>query len=59
MVSVAVALVILIGLGTWQLDRRAWKHDVIARVTASVAAPPEDLPSSIDDVAAWEYRAVA
>ena len=29
-----VALVVLVGLGTWQLQRRAWKDDLIARIEA-------------------------
>ena len=27
-----VALAILIGLGTWQLQRKAWKEDLIAQI---------------------------
>ena len=57
-VCVAVGLIVLIGLGTWQLDRRAWKQDMLARVAASVSAEPVDLPAAIEDAASWEYRAV-
>jgi surfeit locus 1 family protein len=29
-----IALAILIGLGTWQLERKAWKESVIAQIQA-------------------------
>ena len=32
-------------LGVWQLERRAWKLDLIARVDARVHAAPQPLPS--------------
>ena len=38
------ALVVLIGLGTWQLERREWKETLIAELDRKVAAPPVDLP---------------
>jgi surfeit locus 1 family protein len=51
------------GLGTWQLERRSWKLDLIARVearihAAPVAAPGPDAWSGIG-VATDEYRRVA
>jgi len=33
-------LIILLGLGTWQAQRLAWKTDLLARITAAEAAPP-------------------
>jgi surfeit locus 1 family protein len=42
-----VALAILIGLGTWQLQRKVWKEDLIARIAAGIhGAPGEILPES-------------
>ena len=38
------ALVVLIGLGTWQLERRGWKEALIAELDRKLAAPPVDLP---------------
>ena len=35
---------ILIGLGIWQLDRKVWKENLIATVTARLDRAPEDLP---------------
>ena len=40
-----VGVAILLGLGTWQLDRKVWKENLIATVTARLARAPEDLPS--------------
>lgn len=37
------ALAALIALGVWQLERRTWKHDLIAHIAAESAAPPRDL----------------
>jgi surfeit locus 1 family protein len=42
---VAVALCVLVGLGTWQLERKAWKDALIAELQAKLAAPPTDLPA--------------
>jgi surfeit locus 1 family protein len=33
-------LALLIGLGTWQMQRKAWKEDLIAQITARVHQPP-------------------
>ncbi|HYF23935.1 MAG TPA: SURF1 family protein [Caulobacteraceae bacterium] len=38
-----IALAILIGLGTWQLRRHAWKQDLLARIEALKTAPPRPL----------------
>lgn len=35
-----LALAVLIGLGSWQLQRRAWKRDLLASVEARIAAEP-------------------
>jgi surfeit locus 1 family protein len=56
------AFVVLIGLGTWQLQRKAWKEGLIAALDAQLAAPPIALPPRV----AWpslnpqdsEYRRV-
>ena len=36
------SLVILVALGLWQSERRAWKHDLVARIEASAAGPAQD-----------------
>jgi surfeit locus 1 family protein len=38
------AFAIFVGLGSWQLQRRVWKLDLIARVNARVHAPPTLAP---------------
>ncbi len=52
----------LVGLGTWQVYRRAWKLDLIARVEQRVHAPPvaPPTPAQWPDVSAAndEYRHV-
>ena len=35
----------LLALGTWQLERRAWKHGLIATINQRLAAPPAPLPA--------------
>lgn len=43
----ALTLAILLGLGFWQLDRRVWKEELIARVELRTTAPvAEILPES-------------
>jgi surfeit locus 1 family protein len=57
-----VALAILIGLGTWQLQRRAWKEDLIAQIAARAYGEPGAIVPETD-WAAWradqdEFRKV-
>ncbi len=40
----AIGLAILIGLGIWQLERRVWKHNLIATLNAELAKKPVALP---------------
>jgi cytochrome oxidase assembly protein ShyY1 len=57
------AFVTLIGLGTWQLERKAWKEALIdtieQRVTASAAALPSRERWTSLDPAADEFRRVS
>jgi surfeit locus 1 family protein len=55
-VFAAIGVVVLIALGTWQLDRREWKEDLIARLQARSAAPPISLQTATEDPQAAEYR---
>ena len=52
----------LIGLGVWQIQRKAWKEGLIAALTERLAAPPQALPPARDwpklDQANDEYRRV-
>lgn len=53
----------LLALGTWQVERLAWKRDLIARVEARLAAAPVEAPSadiwSAIDAGRDEYRKVS
>jgi surfeit locus 1 family protein len=35
-----IAAVLLAGLGVWQVERRAWKHELVAAVDARIHAAP-------------------
>lgn len=40
----ALGLILFFALGAWQVERRAWKLDLIERVNARVNAPPQPIP---------------
>ncbi|MBP7001074.1 SURF1 family protein [Amaricoccus sp.] len=42
--AVLAAIALFLGLGVWQVERRAWKLDLIARVEARLAADPVPAP---------------
>lgn len=43
-IAVLIAFAILVALGTWQLQRKAWKESLIDTLTRRFAAAPADLP---------------
>lgn len=43
-VAAAAGLAVLLSLGSWQLDRLAWKTDLIAQVEAGLSSPPQAAP---------------
>jgi surfeit locus 1 family protein len=57
-----VAFAVLVALGTWQIERKAWKEALIASLTQRLAVPPQALPPAKDwgklDRANDEYRRV-
>ena len=62
LVPAVLAFAVLVALGTWQLQRKAWKEGLIAVLTERLAAPPSALPApgawaSLDQ-ARDEYRRV-
>lgn len=57
-VAVFLALITLLALGTWQVERLAWKRDLIAAREAQLAAPAELLPASAQDWRSWDFRRV-
>jgi surfeit locus 1 family protein len=52
------ALAVLIGLGTWQVQRLQWKTELIAQREAALAAPPVALPDDPAGFAALAFRRV-
>jgi surfeit locus 1 family protein len=54
----ALMLAVLLSLGLWQVQRLAWKTDLLARMEAQMAAPPVDFPESLEKPQHWEYRQV-
>jgi surfeit locus 1 family protein len=57
-----LAFAALIALGTWQIERKAWKETLIASLTERLAPPPQALSSAKDwskfDRSRDEYRRV-
>ncbi|TPN89424.1 SURF1 family protein [Mesorhizobium sp. CU2] len=57
-----VGVLVFVGLGIWQLERRVWKLDLIARVDQRIHAPVVDAPGPAAwgaiDAAGYEYRHV-
>ncbi|MCY4334132.1 MAG: SURF1 family protein [Litoreibacter sp.] len=43
-----VGCAILISLGTWQVQRLAWKEGILAEIAQEIAAPPVALPAQAD-----------
>ncbi|RDV03646.1 SURF1 family protein [Undibacter mobilis] len=43
-IAAALGLLLLLSLGTWQLQRKAWKENLIATLTARIDQPPQALP---------------
>ncbi len=54
----ALGIAGLVALGTWQLDRLAYKEALIADREAMLVQPPFDLTRLTDDPAAIAYRRV-
>jgi len=50
------ALLVLVGLGTWQLGRLQWKNNLIDSFEARVAAPPVAVPASGAAINPIEFR---
>jgi surfeit locus 1 family protein len=44
----AAGLAVLIGLGTWQMERRAWKLDLIDKIAARTVAEPLPLAAALE-----------
>lgn len=53
--TMLAGVAVLLSLGTWQLQRLAWKEGLIAAAEAQLAQPPTALPASAE-LARLDYR---
>lgn len=51
-------LILMLGLGIWQLQRMAWKEKLIAEVQAGMTAAPLPLAAHLNNLPALNYRRV-
>jgi surfeit locus 1 family protein len=62
LIPAILAFALLIALGVWQIERKAWKEGLIASLTERLAVPPVALPAANAwpqlDRASDEYRRV-
>jgi surfeit locus 1 family protein len=49
---------VLVGLGTWQVKRLAWKTALLTQMATQMQRTAVPLPETLDAPAAWEYRRV-
>src|SRR5579863_7847338 len=54
----AIALLLLLGLGTWQVQRLHWKEGLIAERNAALTAAPVPLPKTLDAARPLEFHPV-
>jgi surfeit locus 1 family protein len=52
------AFIVLLGLGTWQVERLFWKQRLIAERQAAVTAPPIELPRTREAARGLEFHRV-
>jgi surfeit locus 1 family protein len=52
------ALIVLLGLGTWQVQRLHWKENLIAQRDRMVAAPPIAPPQTLAEAVQGQFRHV-
>ncbi len=55
-VLAAAALAVLVSLGTWQVQRLAWKTAWIDRLRAAEVEPPLPLPARLEDPESFAFR---
>jgi len=58
-VCISGGMLVLLGLGTWQVERLFWKEGLIAQRQAAVTAPPAALPDSLAAARGLEYHHVS
>ena len=58
LISTVIGTMVLLGLGTWQMQRLSWKQALIAEREAGLAAPPTVLPDGDADWPSFAFRKV-
>ena len=51
-------MLLLLGLGSWQIERLSWKRELIAERHAAVTAAPVAVPRSLEEARRMEFRHV-
>lgn len=59
LIFVVLGTAILLGLGSWQMQRLAWKEDLIAKREAGLVQPPVDLSDQVKDWRDFDFRHVS
>ena len=52
------ALLVLVGLGTWQLQRMQWKTQIIDTFEARMSDKAIDPPARVEDIEKWRFKRV-
>jgi surfeit locus 1 family protein len=55
---IVLGVIFLLGLGSWQLQRMAWKHALIAKIEARMVGEPVELPDKMTADEALDYTRV-
>ena len=53
-IAAAIAFAILVGLGTWQMQRMHWKEQLLTRIAATQKLPAQPLSQVLARAAAGE-----
>ena len=55
----SIAIIILVSLGTWQLERLRWKTDILTSMKTSLSMPPLEISSDIiKNINNYSYRQI-
>ncbi len=55
----SMALLILVSLGTWQLERLRWKTDILSSMKESLSLPPLKITGQvIDNIDQYSFRRI-
>ena len=49
-------VVVMVGFGTWQLQRLEWKEDLLIQIEKGLKAKPISLPKKLTDIESVEYK---